>query len=123
MTEDDVAIRRFVERVLKANGYVVMSAADGPAALAALESHGRPVDLLVTDVVMPGMNGYALAQEARAKNLVRKTLFLSGFSDDVLLGNGVLKSGLSLLSKPFSTEALLRKVREVLDAPESQAGL
>ena len=121
LVEDEDTIRRLGARVLTANGYAVLVAADGQAALKALERHGRAVDLLITDVVMPGMSGRELAQELASKNMVRRTLFISGFTDDAIVRHGVLEPGLAFMYKPFSPDALLRRMRDVLDGPADQA--
>ncbi|MBI4060701.1 MAG: PAS domain S-box protein [Elusimicrobia bacterium] len=119
--EDEDIIRRLGERTLTANGYDVLSAASGPEALRALERRAKPVDLLVTDVVMFGMNGRELAQEVARRKMARRTLFISGYTDDAIVQHGVLEPGLSFLYKPFLPGALLRKLREVLDGPVDQA--
>ncbi|HAH08081.1 MAG TPA: hybrid sensor histidine kinase/response regulator, partial [Elusimicrobia bacterium] len=119
--EDEDIIRRLGERALTASGYTVLAAANGPAALKVIERHGRPVDLLITDVVMPGMSGRDLAQSLGKKNMVRRTLFISGYTDDAIVRHGVLEPGLAFLYKPFAPSALLLKLREVLDGPADQA--
>ncbi|MDD5627763.1 MAG: response regulator [Elusimicrobia bacterium] len=120
--EDEEAVRNLARRALTAHGYQVLAAADGPQALAALERHGRPVDLLVTDLLLPGgMNGRELARAVAARGLAPKVLFMSGFPDDTVLKDGLLEPGLSLLLKPLTPESLLRQLREVLDGPAAQA--
>jgi PAS domain S-box-containing protein len=121
LTEDDDILRRVGERILVEDGYTVLTAADGQEALKMLEQHAKPVDLLVTDVVMPGMNGRELAREIARRNLAPRTLFISGYTDDSIVRHGVLEPGLAFLYKPFSPEGLLRKLREVLDGPADQA--
>ncbi|HAH04950.1 MAG TPA: hypothetical protein DCM05_00265 [Elusimicrobia bacterium] len=119
--EDEDIIRRLGQRALIANGYTVLTAANGDEALKTIERHGRSVDLLVTDVVMPGMSGRDLARALAKKNMVRRTLFISGYTDDAIVQHGVLEPGLAFLYKPFSPNALLLKLREVLDGPADQA--
>ncbi|MFA6004206.1 MAG: PAS domain S-box protein [Elusimicrobiota bacterium] len=119
--EDEDTVRRLAERVLNANGYTVLAAASGPEALAVLERHGRPVDLLITDVVMPGMNGRELAQDLARRKLVRRIIYISGYTDEAIVKHGVLTPGLAFLPKPFSHAALLRRLREVLDGPADHA--
>ena len=121
LVEDEETIRRLVERALSAGGYSVLAAADGREALEALERHGKPVDLLITDVVMPGISGRELARAVASKGMARRTLFVSGFTDNAIVRDGVLEPGLAFLFKPFAPEALLRKMREVLDGPAEQA--
>lgn len=86
-----------------------------------MERHGKPVDLLLTDVVMPGMSGRELAQKIVGKKMARRFLFVSGYTDDAIVQHGVLEPGLAFLYKPFTPDALLRKLREVLDGPADQA--
>lgn len=121
LVEDEGTIRRLAERSLIANGYAVLTAADGREALKVLEQYAKPVDLLVTDVVMPGMSGRELAQEIARRNMARRTLFVSGYTDDAIARHGILEPGLAFLYKPFSPNVLLLKLREVLDGPADQA--
>lgn len=121
LVEDEEIIRRLVARALAANGYAVLPSADGQEALRVLERHGKAVDLLITDVVMPGMSGRELARVIASKNMARRTLFISGFTDDAIIQHGVLEPGLAFMNKPFTPEALLRKMREILDGPADQA--
>jgi CheY-like chemotaxis protein len=116
VAEDEDAVRQIIERALQARGYRVMAARDGREALALAGRHAGQIDLLVTDVVMPDMNGRELsARLTQARPKVR-TLFLSGYTDDAILHHGVLEDGVSFLQKPFSLVALARKVREVIEA-------
>jgi PAS domain S-box-containing protein len=119
--EDEDIILRLGERSLTGSGYTVLTAVDGSEALEVLERHGRPVDLLVTDVVMPDMSGRDLAREIARKNMARRTLFISGYTDDAIVRHGVLEPGLAFLYKPFSPKTLLSKLREVLDGPADKA--
>jgi CheY-like chemotaxis protein len=121
LVEDEEIVRRLGERVLTANGYTVLTAVNGSEALKVLERHAKPVDLLVTDVVMPGMSGRELARALASKDMVRRTLFVSGYTDDAIVRHGVLEPGLAFLYKPFSPDVLLRKLREVLDGPADKA--
>lgn len=119
--EDDDSLRRLGERQLRASGYTVISAADGKEALEAADRHGKPVDLLMTDVVMPGMSGRELAAELARRKFMPRTLFMSGYTDDSMVKHGVLEPGIAFLYKPFTLEALSAKIREVLDGPAEQA--
>lgn len=121
LVEDEESLRRLGKRVLESSGYTVLTAAGGPEALKALEQHGKPVDLLVTDVVMPGMSGRDLAREIARRNMAARTLYMSGYTDDAIVKHGVLEPGLAFIYKPFSVDGLLLKVRTVLDAPADQA--
>jgi DNA-binding response OmpR family regulator len=114
-------LRRLGERLLAENGYTVLSAADGTDALQALEQYGRPVDLLITDVVMPGMNGRELALEIARRGLAGRTLYMSGYTDEAISKHGVLEPGLAFIYKPFTAEGLAAKLREVLEGPADQA--
>lgn len=121
LVEDDRMLRRLGERLLRENGYTVLAAADGVDALQALERYGRPVDLLITDVVMPGMNGRELALEVSRRGLAARTLYMSGYTDEVIAKHGVLEPGLAFIYKPFTVEALTLKLREVLEGPADRA--
>jgi PAS domain S-box-containing protein len=116
VAEDSVALRDLVTRVLEGGGYTVLSAATGQDALALAEKHSGKIDLLLADVVMPGMNGRALADGlSRARPRLR-VLYMSGYSDDVLGRHGALDPDIKLLAKPFTPDALALRVREVLDS-------
>ena len=121
LVEDEDSLRRLGERLLLMSGYTVISAAGGKEALEAAERHGRPVDLLLTDVVMPGMSGRELALELARRKLARRTLYMSGYTDDAIVRHGVLEPGLAFIYKPFTVEALSAKLRQVLDGPADQA--
>src|SRR5581483_3380888 len=110
LVEDEDDLRRLGARILRSSGYIVLIAADGQEALKVLKQHANPVDLLITDVVMPGMSGRELARTIAKMNLARRTLFVSGYTDDAIVKHGVLDPGLAFLYKPFAPEALLRKV-------------
>jgi two-component system, cell cycle sensor histidine kinase and response regulator CckA len=103
------------------NGYTVISAADGKSALEAAERHGKPVELLVTDVVMPGMSGRQLSTELARRKLVTRTLFMSGYTEEAIVNHGVLDHGVAFIYKPFTADAMSLKVREVLDGPAENA--
>ena len=118
LVEDEPTVRLVCARMLRAQGYTVLEAINGEDALqVAEEPGGPPIDLLVTDVVMPRMSGMALAQRLMARRRVLRVLFISGYTDAAVVQHGLLEAGVAFLQKPFSTEALARKVRAVLDAP------
>jgi len=112
--EDEPAVRDLGERVLARQGYHVRAFAGGREALAAARAEAGALDLVVTDVIMPGMNGRALADELRRLNPSLKVLFTSGYTQDVIAPHGVLEEGVQFLPKPYSFDELARKVREVL---------
>jgi PAS domain S-box-containing protein len=116
VAEDEDAVRQIIEKALQARGYNVMVARDGTEALALAGRHAGQIDLLVTDVVMPDMNGRALSERLTHVRPTIKTLYLSGYTDDAILHHGVLEEGVAFLQKPFSLGALARKVREVIEA-------
>ncbi|GIW72909.1 MAG: hypothetical protein KatS3mg102_2451 [Planctomycetota bacterium] len=117
LVEDDPGVRRLLERVLAEHGYRVLVASDGAQALAAAERHPETIHLLVTDVVLPGMSGPELAQALLARRPGLRTLYLSGYPGRAVVRHEVLPEGASFLSKPFRPADVLRRVREVLQAP------
>jgi len=117
LVEDDEMVRHLVSRMLKSRGYTVLAASDGTDALRQVESHRGPIDMLITDVVMPGMSGREVAQRVTTLRPPVKVLYLSGYTDDAIVRHGMLEPGIAFLQKPFSADALARKIREVLDAP------
>jgi DNA-binding response OmpR family regulator/signal transduction histidine kinase len=116
LVEDDDAVRDLAGGVLREYGYTVYEAHDGYQALKLYNSHEGPIHLLVTDVVMPGMNGRELAQKIESLRPALKVLFVSGYTDNAIVHHGVLDAGTAFLQKPFTPEALARKVREVIDS-------
>ena len=115
VVEDDAAVRRLAVRLLTGLGYRTVEAGDGPAALQALEQAGS-VALLFTDVILPkGMNGAVLAREAQRRQPDLKVLYMSGYTKNAILHNGVLDEGVSLLMKPFNLSDLALKVRQALE--------
>jgi YesN/AraC family two-component response regulator len=93
----------------------VLEAKYGEQAIATAREHRGQLDLLVTDVVMPGMSGRQLVERLRPETPALRVLFISGYTDDSVMRNGIVDGGASFLQKPFSPLALSRKVREVLD--------
>jgi len=116
LVEDEEMVRILGTRVLSSHGYLVLEAADGDEALEVCKHHEGPIDLLVTDVVMPGMNGRELAQRLSTVIPNAAVLFISGYTGGALVEHGVLQEGTNFLQKPFSPHRLVQKVREVLDA-------
>ncbi len=121
LVEDEESLLRLGERVLRMNSYTVIAAADGKSALEAAGRYGKPVDLLLTDVVLPGMNGRELSAELARRKLVHRTLFMSGYTEDAIIEHGCLEPGIAFIYKPFTVEALSQKLREVLDGPAEKA--
>jgi two-component system, cell cycle sensor histidine kinase and response regulator CckA len=115
--EDDPLVREITARALRSGGYRVLVAGSGAEALETADRLQGRLHLLVTDVVMPGLDGRALADELRRRNPGVRVLYVSGYTQDVISHHGVLDSGVELLPKPFTSGALLAKVRAVLDAP------
>ncbi len=116
LVEDEVTVRIVTSRTLQQAGYTVLTAADGPQALQISAAYKNPIHLLVTDVILPGkMNGANLAQTLSALYPGLKTLYMSGYTDNAIILNGMVTPGLAFLPKPFLPQELLRKAREVLD--------
>ena len=117
VVEDEPAVRNIARESLRVRGYTVLEAPDGDAALllAAGGEGGRAIDLLLTDVVMPGLSGRALAERLVAQRPGLRVLYMSGYTDDAIGLHGVLEPGLHYLQKPFAPDVLARKVRDVLD--------
>jgi two-component system, cell cycle sensor histidine kinase and response regulator CckA len=119
LVEDADPLRKLAEMFLKESGYHILSAPDGQQALQTARQHPGPIDLLLTDVVMPGMNGRVLGERLASSQPKMKVLYMSGYTDSFIAGHGVLEQGTHLLHKPFTQETLTRKVREVLDGSDS----
>lgn len=123
LVEDDPAVRGLLETVLSGEGYTVISAASGPQALAAAAELAGGPDLLITDVIMPGMSGADLVRQMTLRHPGLRVLFISGYTDDAISAHGVLAPGVAFLQKPFHPADLARKLRAVLDAPAAGATL
>jgi CheY-like chemotaxis protein len=118
LVEDEDQLRVVARGILEKNGYVVLEARGGAEAIQICEQHQGTIDLLVTDVIMPGMRGPELAAHLKPKRPAMKVLFTSGFTGDAIVHHGILDSGHALLVKPITPDSLLRKVREVLEGPD-----
>jgi CheY-like chemotaxis protein len=116
LVEDEAAVRRISARALADRGYRVIAAADGAEALALGEREG-PIDLLVTDVVMPHLGGRELAERLLVRNAALRVLFVSGYTPDDALNERIQTGAAAFLPKPYRPDDLLARVREVLDAP------
>ena len=117
LVEDAAAVRAVTRQVLERQGYTVLEAANGAAALQTAAGHPGPIHLLLTDVVMPVLSGRQLADQLAKVRPDAKVLYASGYTDDAVVRHGVLEAGISYLQKPFTADSLARKVREVLDRP------
>ena len=115
LVEDEEIVREPVRRMLQRSGYTVLAAPDATEALEIVREHASDIDLLLTDVVMPGRSGRELWIDVIDLRPATKVLFMSGYNQDLIVNEGVLDEGVSLIEKPFSAEDLLRKVRDVLD--------
>jgi PAS domain S-box-containing protein len=115
LAEDEDTVRNLTSRILKRRGYTVLEAANGGEALLACEQHPEPIDLLLTDMIMPKMNGRDLAKRLISIRPDMRVIFMSGYTDPDILKE-VMDSGLPFLLKPFKLEELARKVREVLQS-------
>ena len=116
LVEDEASLRELLREVLDANGYSVLVARDGAEALQIAAAHTGPIQLMVTDVIMPGMTGPSIVDLVAPTRPEMKVLFVSGYSDESVTRLGLAGPGRAFLSKPFGPEALLRRVRESLDA-------
>ena len=117
VVEDEAAVRDLVCRTLAERGYTLLTATDGSDAIRLMANQPQPVDLLLTDVVMPKMSGRELAEKLQANWPDLKVLFTSGYMDDAVVRHGILTAQVAFLPKPFSSKMLANKVREVLDGP------
>jgi PAS domain S-box-containing protein len=115
LVEDETAVRGVARQLLERQGYAVLEAANGPAALALCDSGRAAVDLLLTDVVMPGISGRDLADRLVLRYPRLRVLFMSGYTNDAIVRHGMLEPGLDYVQKPFQSGALFQKIREVLD--------
>jgi len=121
IAEDEPSVRAAGRTVLQRLGYRVLEAADGDAALQIASAHSDAIDLLFADVVMPKMNGRALAEELMRRQPTLRVLFTSGHTDRSIVQQGVLEPGLAFLAKPYTSHELGEKVRETLDRPPASA--
>ncbi len=116
VVEDEDALRKVARRALEGAGYRVLAAEDGDEALLVCARYAGNIHLLLTDVVMPRMSGRALAEALCKTRPTLKVIYMSGFTDDAMVHHGVLEAGTHFLAKPFTSNDVTRKVREVLDA-------
>jgi CheY-like chemotaxis protein len=116
VVEDQQEVRDFAVRALAASGYHVLQASDAMEALTLIETHGGPLHLLLTDVVLPGMNGRELATRIQDTRPRVKVIFTSGYNRDVIAHRGVLEEGLDYIPKPYTADLLVEKVSQALSS-------
>jgi DNA-binding response OmpR family regulator len=117
LVEVEPGLRALARRILERQGYVVLSSAKGRVGLETARAHGTPLHLVLTDVVMPEMNGRAMVEHLRTERPDVAVVYMSGYTDDDALLRGTLEAEASFIQKPFAPAELLRVVRETLDAP------
>jgi two-component system, cell cycle sensor histidine kinase and response regulator CckA len=118
LVEDEAEVRDLAREVLERAGYTVLEAHVPADALLIARRHVGIIDLLLTDVIMPGMSGRTLAENIAAERPETKIVFMSGYTDDAIVRHGVLEPGIHFVEKPFMPGVLTAKIREVLDSPE-----
>jgi two-component system, cell cycle sensor histidine kinase and response regulator CckA len=116
VAEDEDGVRSLTREVLEKYGYTVLEASNGEEALKVAERHQGPLDLLLSDVVMPRMGGPELAQELLARRPAVKVLYMSGYTDHPMVRRGVVNAGVAFLQKPFTPTVLVSRIREILES-------
>jgi len=122
LAEDNDNLRDLLHRVLEGDGFSVLPAADGAEALRLCQQHNGTIDLMVTDIVMPGLNGLQLSEQLRAAHPEMKFLFITGFADEFPELRALIKYGATILEKPFLPSELLRKVEDTLTQEKTATG-
>jgi PAS domain S-box-containing protein len=115
VTEDEPSVRNLAVRILRERGYTVLEASNGEEALRVVREYHGEILLILTDIIMPGMNGKELVAKLQAMHPKMKALYVSGYTENAIVHQGILDSGIAFLQKPFTVRNLARKVREVLD--------
>ena len=123
LVEDQPEVRAIARTILSRQGYTVLDADGGVAALKIVNAHEGQIDMLLTDVIMPVIGGQELARQVLEMRPGVHVLFASGYTDDVLIQQGVLQPGAEWIQKPFTRESLLQKVRGVLDCLSPSSGI
>ena len=116
VVEDQPDVRRLIEKTLSRYGYTVFTATNGPEATALARAYEGPIHVMLTDVILPGASGRETARQVVATRPSMHVLYMSGYTDDAIVQCGVLEPGLAFIQKPFTAEALARRIREVLAA-------
>lgn len=122
LVEDEDVVRGLARKILEQAGYNVLDATGGEDAFRLCQDHTEPIHLLLTDVVMPGMSGKEIADRLTGLSPTTRVLFMSGYTDEAIVHHGVLDSNVEFIQKPFTPNALTRKVREVLDLKSDRNG-
>jgi CheY-like chemotaxis protein len=115
LVEDEGEVRRLALEFLRKQGYIVLEAQHGREALLICKNHQGSIDLMLTDMIMPGMGGWELAKHLELLKPQTKVLYMSGYTDDAMVRNGSLTKGFHFIQKPFSMVSLARKIRDILD--------
>ena len=115
LAEDDLSVRKLIYTILSPLGFQILEAGDGVEALAISEKHEGKIDVLLTDVIMPGMNGHELAEKIQQGRPSIKVIFMSGYTDDVIARHGVLEPGIAFIQKPVTSRNLVDKIMECLE--------
>jgi two-component system, cell cycle sensor histidine kinase and response regulator CckA len=116
VVEDQADVRGLIEKTLSRFGYTVITATNGPEATARAQAYVGPIHVMLTDVILPGATGREIARQLAAARPQLRVLYMSGYTDDVIVQHGVLEPGLAFLQKPFTADTLARRIREVLAA-------
>ena len=114
LVEDEESVRQLVRDTLASKGYRVLEADSGEAGIAIADKHEGQIDLIITDVMMPGMSGREMVNKLNQTRPAIRILYLSGYTEDAIVSEGKFESGTAFLQKPFSLQSLSKKVREVL---------
>ena len=114
MVEDDIGVRHVAQGILTRLGYTVLTAANADEAFRVVDAFRGHVDLLMTDVVMPGMNGRELAERLTERHPKMRVLYTSGYTENVVVHHGVVEKDLYFISKPYAVSTLAAKIRDVL---------
>jgi hypothetical protein len=115
LAEDEAVVRQWVAEALTKQGYDVIAASSPAEAIELAQRYDKPIHLLLTDVVMPGMSGRELASRIRAVRSDIRVLYMSGYTENAVVHHGILDPNVVLLQKPFGEEMLSRKIRDVLE--------
>jgi CheY-like chemotaxis protein len=116
VVEDSEGLRKLTRRLLEGQGYTVLVAENADEAIRLFDANAS-IDVLLTDVVMPGASGPELTRQLVERRPALKVIYMSGYTEDAIVRHGVLNPGIAFLHKPFTSEGLGRKIREVLDRP------